>query len=92
MKPDPDRFPTRPTIAAAAIDMDDEIERNAWCAAFGVTEKQLAEAVLVVGRMPAAVRFYLRSRGGPSKRTACAEEAAERALRASLLANDDRSA
>ncbi len=52
--------PTRPS----QVDLDDEAGLDFWIERFGVTEQQLAEAVLAVGKNPDAVKEHLLNQGG----------------------------
>ena len=50
-----------------ALAMNDEKSVSAWCTRYGITVDQLTLATSLVGLMPAALHFYLTSRGRPTK-------------------------
>ena len=67
-----------PSPAAAAVDgavadrpgavsLDDAQVVADWCRRYDVTRDQLMLATTMVGRMPAALHFYLNSHGRPTK-------------------------
>jgi hypothetical protein len=74
-------FPRRAPISSLPVDVDDEATRKIWCVELGITEHRLLEAVASVGRMPAALRFFLTSTGAPVK-ALTSNEIEQRAFRA----------
>lgn len=63
MRPDAKAF----AGASGLLEMDNKQVVALWCAHYGLTPDELALAAGMVGHMPAALHYYLSSRGRPTK-------------------------
>ncbi len=85
-------FPKRVADTPMTVDWTDDLVMAEWCARFKTTRERVLSAIELVGPMPRAVEFHLRSRSRRMKALTAAVKAQFEQRRQEKLASKRRSA
>ena len=85
-------FPKRVADEPMTVDWTDELVMAEWCARFKTNPERVRSAIELVGPMPRAVEFHLRSRSRRMKSLTAAVKAQFELRRQEKLASKRRSA